>query len=138
MRKVWVFSPHLGGRKVPPTVQEVVRQRILKHAEKKYAGKFSRIDVRFRGALCYIDAYQEPVVGRKHPTASLGETRQEFIERLRNTPTHLCRLRHFNIDRWSLAFYTYSHERYEPCLFPNGEWFGTPEEGFDVGAVYLD
>ena len=99
MKKGWVFTPPSGGRKVPTTVQEVVRQRILQQANKNYAGKFSRIDVRFRGALCYIDAYQEPAVGREHPTASLGETRQEFIERLRHTPTHLCRLRHFGIDR---------------------------------------
>ena len=36
-----------------------------------------------------------------------------------------------------MAFFTYSHERYEPCFFPSGKQFGTPEEAFDVGAVYL-
>ncbi|PYO57360.1 MAG: hypothetical protein DMD83_09565 [Candidatus Rokuibacteriota bacterium] len=36
-----------------------------------------------------------------------------------------------------MAFYTYSNERYEPCTFPNGTFHGTPEEAFDVGAVYL-
>ena len=76
-------------------------------------------------------------MGKRHPTACLGESREEYIERLRNFPIHLCRLRHFNTDRWSLAFYAYSHERYEPCIFPGGDWFGTPEEGFDVGAQYL-
>jgi hypothetical protein len=116
----------------------VVRERILKHAERNYAGKYTRIDVRFRGALCYIDAYREPHVGKDDPPACLGETREEFVERLRKTPKHLCRMRHFDIDRWSLAFYTYSYERYEPCVFPNGEWFGTPEEAFDVGAAYLE
>jgi len=30
-----------------------------------------------------------------------------------------------------------SNERYEPCLLGSGEMIGTPEEGFDVGAVYL-
>ena len=138
MRKVWMFDPHAGGKKIPPATQEAVRRRILAHAEKHYAGRYTRIDVRFRGALCYIDAYEEPDVGNKHPTADLGETRKEYIERLRNTPTHLCRLRHFDVDRWSVAFYTYSHERYEPCVFHNGEWLGTPEQAFDIGAVYLD
>ena len=137
MRKVWVFAPQSGGRKIPAVTQYAVRERILKHAERNYAGKYIRIDVRFRGALCYIDAYQEPSLAKEDPRPGLGETREQYAERLRNTPIHLCRLRHFNADRWSLAFYTYSNERYEPCLFPNGEWIGTPEEGFDVGAAYL-
>ena len=137
MKKVWMFNPHTGGRKISPTAQKVVRDRILAHAEKKYKGKYTRIDVRFRGSFCYIDAYQEPDVGKKHPTASLGESRLEYIERLRNTPTHLCRLRYFDIDQWSVAFFTYSNEKYEPCVFPNGQWFGTPEQAFDIGATYL-
>ena len=36
-----------------------------------------------------------------------------------------------------MAFYTYSNEHYEPCTFPNGTFYGTPEEAFEVGAVYL-
>jgi hypothetical protein len=59
------------------------------------------------------------------------------MERLRSTPTHLCRLRHFGPDRWSVAFFTYSNERYEPCFFQSGKPFGTPEEALDIGAVYL-
>ena len=51
---------------------------------------------------------------------------------------HLCRLRFFKVDEWSLAFFTYSHERYEPHYFDNGTFFGTPEEGLAVGAVYLE
>ena len=63
---------------------------------------------------------------------------REILERLRNTPTHLCRLRYFGDENaWSLAFYTYSHNRYEPSVFDNGTFHGTPEEAFDVGAVYL-
>jgi hypothetical protein len=138
LKKVWVFDPHTGGRKIPPAAQDAVRRRILEHAQRNYAGKFTRIDVRIRGALCYLDAYQEPYVEKRHPTASMGETREEYIQRLRNTPIHLCRLRYFDTNRWSVAFYTYSNEKYEPCVFPNGEWFGTPEEAFDIGATYLD
>ncbi|NWG12898.1 MAG: hypothetical protein HXY20_05105 [Acidobacteria bacterium] len=137
VRKVWMFDPHAGGRKISPTVQDAVRNRILEHAAKDYAGKYSRIEVRFRGPFCYIDAFLEPWVGKRHRTESLGESRSDYIKRMRSTPIHLCRLRHFDIDRWSLAFYAYSHERYEPCVFPNGDWLGTPEEGFDVGAIYL-
>jgi len=46
-------------------------------------------------------------------------------------------LRHFGPDRWSVAFFAYSHERYEATFFRAGEAFGTPEDGLDVGAVYL-
>jgi hypothetical protein len=31
----------------------------------------------------------------------------------------------------------YSHEKYEPGFFPDGEAFGSAEDAFDVGAVYL-
>jgi hypothetical protein len=53
------------------------------------------------------------------------------------SPRIMCRLRYFALRGWTLAFYTYSHERYEPTFFPSGELHGTPEEALDVGAVYL-
>ena len=138
-RKMWVYDPQSGGVKIPPQVQPRIRQRILEHAEKHYAGKYSRIDVRFRRQFCYVDAYTEPYVPEDYDAKLFGQSREERIERLRNTPTHLCRLRYFSDDdRWSMAFYTYSHEAYEPCVFDNGSWHGTPEEAFDTSAVYLN
>jgi hypothetical protein len=134
--RAWVFDPHSGGVKIPESLKEPTRRRILAHAEKQYAGRYARLDIRFKGALCYIDAYVEPNT-RGRPWTVTGETREQFVERLRNTPTHLCRLRHFGNARWSVAFYTYGHERYEPSFFAAGEQHGTPEEGVDVGAVYL-
>lgn len=137
MRKVWISTPHSGGVEISPALQQTVRQRITEYAQEKYAGKFTRLDFRFRGPFCYIDAYQEPQVDRTHPTASFGETRKKYIERMRKTPTHLCRLRHFSIEQWSVAFYTYSHEKYEPCVYPDGSWFGSMEDAFEIGATYL-
>ncbi len=138
-RKTWVYDPQSGGIKIPQKIQPRIRQRILAHAEKHYAGKYNRIDVRFRGQFCYIDAYTEPCVPEGYNPALYGESREEHMERLRNTPTHLCRLRYFgDEDRWSMAFYTYSHEAYEPCVFDTGSWHGTPEEAFDTSAVYLN
>lgn len=46
-------------------------------------------------------------------------------------------LRHFDLYRWSVAFYTYSNEKDSPCIFQTGDWLGTVEEAFDIGAVYL-
>lgn len=76
---------------------------------------------------------------RRYDSKVYGESREEHLARLRSIPTHLCRLRYFgDEDRWSMAFYTYSHETYEPCFFDNGAWHGTPEEAFDTSAVYLN
>ena len=134
----WVYNPHTGGVKIPERVRQRIRQRILSYAEQYYAGKYTRLDIRFRGQLCYIDAYTEPHVAPDFPPPGWPESREEHIERLRKTPTHLCRLRYFgNEDRWSMAFYTYSHEKYEPCFFDSGSDHGTPEEAFKIGAVYL-
>lgn len=132
----WVYDPHSGGVKIPERVKQDTRRRLLAHAEKHYAGRYTRLDIRFKGPFCYIDAYCEPAAPASTWTDKT-ETREQFLERLRNTPTHLCRLRHFAADRWSVAFYTYSHETYEPTFLPSGEAEGRPEEGFDVGAVYL-
>jgi hypothetical protein len=132
----WVFDPQAGGKKIPESLKEQTKKRILAHAENHYAGRYTRLDIRFKGALCYIDAYTEPST-RGSPWKATGETREQFVERLRSNPLHLCRLRHFRPDRWSIAFFTYSHERYEPTIFASGAQFGTPEEGLDVGAFYL-
>ncbi len=131
------LTSHSGSKPIPEAAQNAVRMRILSHARDKYAGKYWKIDVRFKGALCFIDAYQEPRPGSEGVAALTRETPVEFAERVRNTPVHLVRLGYFDENRWSLAFYTYSHERYEPCSYPNGEEFGTVEQAFDVGAVYL-
>lgn len=134
----WVYDPHSGGVNIPPAVRARIEQRIQKYAAKNYSGKYVRLGIRFRGALCYIDAYTEPPEPNPELLRMTGESREQFQERVGNTPTHLCRLRYFGDEEaWSLAFYTYSNERYEPCMFHNGTFKGTPEEAFDIGAAYL-
>ena len=137
MRRQWVFDPHSGGVKIPPAVRTRTVKRIEKCAAKQYAGKYIRLDIRFRGALCYMDAYVEPAEPSAKMLKMTGETRQQFLERLRAAPLHLGRLRHFAEDRWSMAFFTHSNERYEPSMFANGSFLGTPEEAFEVAAIYL-
>ena len=61
------------------------------------------------------------------------------VERLRNTPIHLCRLRYFGReDDWGLAFYTYSNEKYTLSVYDDGEFFGTPEDAFRISASSND
>jgi hypothetical protein len=137
-KRTWVYNPHVGGVKIPPAVRERTERRVRAYAEARYAGKFNRLHIFFRGALCYIDAYTEPEAPSPKLLRTLGETRERYMERRRGTPLHLCRLRYFgNGNAWSLAFYSYSNERYEPCTFRNGTFHGTPEEALGVGSVYL-
>jgi hypothetical protein len=137
-RKIWMHNPHAGGTTIPSEVREEMDRRTRAYAERRYAGAFSRLDIRVHGPLCYIDAYVEPEPPSRRLLHVLHETRAQFLNRVREAPLHLCRLRYFGGQKiWSMAFYTYSNERYEPCTFPNGPFYGTPEEAFEVGAAYL-
>ena len=132
----WVFNPHSGGLPIPSSVKRTTVTRLRKHAADKYKGLYARIDIRFRGALCYMDAFKEPHEPDKGLLRINNETREAYLDRMRSFPIHLGRIRYFGADKWSYAFYAYSNERYEPSTF-GGEWFGTPEEAFDIGAQYL-
>ena len=136
----WVFDPDSGGKLITEPVKQRTRARIERYAAEHFAGRYTRLDVRFRGVFCYVNAYTEPEpLGPNWPPADWLETREQYLERLRSTPTHLCRLRFFgDEERWGFAFYTYSNERYQLAAFPSGEFFGTPEDAFHVSAdVYL-
>ena len=136
-KKIWVRDPDSGGVKIPDDVKARTKARICRCAEKHFKGMYSRIDVRFRGVFCYIDAYREP--GRQVYVPE-GLSRNDVVERLRNTPTKLCRLRYFGKeDAWSMGFFKYSDEKYELCMCHSGDFWGTPEEAFEIAArVYLE
>jgi hypothetical protein len=137
-RGTWVFDPDSGGQKIPERVKTDVKRRIERLAEEKFKGQYTRLDIRFRGQFCYVDAYQEPEDDPNWPPEDWPETREEYQERLRNTPVHLCRLRYFGGDRWGFAFYTYSNEKYELAMYPDGDFMGKPEDAFLVSAnMYL-
>ena len=136
----WVFAPDSGGKRIPEAVRWQTEERLQRYAEQHFAGRYTRLDIRFRGQFCYVDAFTEPQPPTASwPPADWPETREQYVERLRNTPTHLCRLRYFgDEERWGFAFYTYSNERYELAVFPSGEFFGPPEDAFRVSAeLYL-
>ena len=132
-----VFDPDAGGVKIPDPVKHDVEKRITSIAKKHFRGKCTRLDIRFKGQFCYIDAYQEPEVSNDWPPDDWQETKEEYIDRLRNTPIHLCRLRYFSKDRWSFSFYTYSNGKYELSIYPDGDFFGKPENAFLASAMYL-
>lgn len=135
----WGFDPNSGGKKIPPLVQADMIKRITAVAEEQFQGHYTRLDIRFRGQFCYIDAYVEPTIIENWPPPDWPETREAYIERVRATPVHLCRLRYFGNDQWGFAFFTYSNEKYELSVFPNGQFFGKPEDAFALSAsIYLN
>ncbi len=138
-RRRWVRGPDIGGTKISDAVKMRTEARIRKYAEENFAGRYEKLEIRFRGHFCYIDAYTEPEMpGPDWPPKDWPETREEMIERLRNTPTHLCRLRYFgDEEKWGFAFYTYSGEKYELSIFPSGEFYGPPEDAFEASSLYL-
>ena len=112
MSKVWMQDPHAGGVNIPEKTKSAVKNRILKYAEAHYAGKYDRIDVRFKSQFCYIDAYVEPCAPKNYDATKFGESKEEHLDRLKHTPIHLCRLRYkVDEEKWTLAFYTYSNEK---------------------------
>ncbi len=113
---MWVFDSSRGAQKISPQLRELTRNRILQHAAKIVPKKASQLRMQFKGPFCYIDAQEQGVP----------------------EPFHLCRLRYMgSLSGWTLAFYTYSNEKYEPCVFGSGDFFGTPEEALEIGAIYL-
>lgn len=134
-----ILDPQSGGTKITDTVQRETEKRLLAYAEKKLKGRYTRLDIRFKGQFCYVDAYQEPTEPVYVPS---GQTLAAVRERLGNTPIHLFRLRYHGPQHgpecWTLGFFTYSNEKYTPSVFRSGDWYGTPEEAFDIGAMYLE
>ena len=126
--------------RIPDVVKRRTEERIRRYAEQHFAGRYTRLDIRFKGQFCYLDAYTEPEpAGPGWLPPDGRETAEERLERIRNTPIHLCRLRYFgDEERWGFAFYKYSDDKYETSIFPSGDFLGAPEDAFHVSAqIYL-
>ena len=115
----WTFDPHSGGNKISDARKRDVKRRIDSYAKEHLKDKCERIEVTFRSQLCYIYAIE----------IHQG-TKQEM-------KTPMCRLRHFDLEKWSISLFTWSNEKYEPAMFPKGEWFGTVEEATELGGTFL-
>ena len=46
--KQWMFDPDTGGIKIPPAAQTDAQKRIRAVAEKKFKGKYTRLEIRFK------------------------------------------------------------------------------------------
>jgi hypothetical protein len=110
----WVYAPHSGGTKIPSNFHE----ELIKKSE-TFAASYAwypdiQLKLRFKGQFCYVDTVSKKG-GHIFP---------------------LCRLRYFQRG-WSLALFTYSNERYEPCIFPGGKWEGTFEAALKICEPFV-
>ena len=111
----WTRAPDAGGVKISERTRADVQRRFEAYAARHFAGRYRRLVFRFRGAFCYVDAVTS--------------------ETPRDVPMQLCRLRHFDSERWTLGFFRYSDEKYELCFIDDaGDFWCTPEQGFEVAA----
>lgn len=116
-RRSWAYAPDSGGVKTPDRTKAEVRERLTAYAAQNYAGRYERLDIRFRAQFCYVGA----------------------VLNAGGAPMQLCRLRHFRVDRWTVGFFKYSTKTYELCFVDAAGGFEcTAEQGFAVAAdVYL-
>jgi hypothetical protein len=113
---MWVYNPQSGGCKIQEKHHEKFRHQAEVFSKTRPWSSTYQIILRFKSQFCYLDALKK------------GEV----------SAFPIGRLRYFRDNVWSLAFYAYSSEAYEPCLFNSGEWEGTLEEGISACEVYLD
>jgi len=105
-------SPHSGGTKIPPQEYSTIIKQADSYAASRPWNASYKLQLRFSGKFCYVDSIEKDEV-----ICPLG------------------RLRYFSPNRWSMAFFTYSDERYTPCSLPKE--FGTLEEALRVCESYL-
>jgi hypothetical protein len=110
----WVYDVHSGGKKIPSSNHEKIRKRVQEYAAKRPWKNKYKLQVRFKGQFCYVDAVEHD-----------------------GTVSPLGRLRHFHDGKWSMAFYTYSNDSYQPCFMSSGSQEGVLEEGLAICEMHL-
>ncbi len=109
----WHYDPHSGGNKIPPQIYEEIRAAVHSYEQTRPWYPKHSLKLRFKGQFCYVDSCENDYI------SPLG------------------RLRYFSKDQWSLGFFTYSNERYEPCFLANGKMCGSIEDAIRPCEVYL-
>ena len=109
MNKGWVYDPHSGGNKIPANVRDQICNEIERYASKQSWNLEAQLKVKFSGCFCYLATISSDSEG----------------------PMPLCRLRYFSKDRWSLALFMYSSEKYEPSCLYSGKMVGCLKESLE-------
>jgi len=83
----WVFDPRSGGTKIGEAVRERTRRRILAHAEKHYADRYTSLDVARRGRV-----FSSRLLSCLSFRACLGLRDSDFVLRCTGLPAACSRL----------------------------------------------
>lgn len=97
----------------PVKYANIIKKANAFAASRSWSSKY-KLQLRFKGQFCYVDCIEKD-----------------------GTVSALGRLRHLESGRWSVAFFTYSNDRYTPCRLPNGKDSGSLEEVLTVCEAYL-
>lgn len=109
----WVLDPHSGGKKIPPDLFASLTKRLATYKKAQFPHAKSELKMRFKNQFCYLESEED---GKSFP---------------------LGRLRYFNPDRWSVAFFSYSNEKYQPCFLDTGNGFGSFEQALNACSLCL-
>lgn len=112
--KKWIYVGK-EAKKIVESERAEIQQRAQAFAKTRPWNSKFELQLRFRGKFCYVDSIQK---------------KDQFV-------SPLCRLQYYDKNEWSMAFYTYSNDRYEECWFPNGKDKGTLEEAIKICEMYL-
>ena len=103
------MNPQSGGTKIPSDLHSKIIHQVSVFEKARPWYPRLRLNIRFKSQFCYLDLIEK----------------DESI-------SPLCRLRYFNNSEWSLGFFAWSSERYEPCVFQSGDWFGSIEDAIKI------
>jgi len=110
----WQYNPHTGGNKIDKRQHDIIRKKIISYAQSKYHDNYDELEIKFRGAFCYINVKKDS-----------------------NNFMPIGRMRFFSTTRWSIAIFLYSNNKYEPGWFQNGEDIGSIEECVDYCSQFF-
>jgi hypothetical protein len=79
-RKTWVWDPDSGGVKIPESVKRRTEARLRRYAEEHFAGRYTRLEIRFRGQFCYITYSNEKYELSVLPSGDFYGTPEEAFD----------------------------------------------------------
>lgn len=94
------------------------------------------LKVRFYKLFCTISIYHEPMGPVRSCSRNTLKT-EVMREKLRNTPSPLCRLTYVSPNIWTLSIYNFCTDTYDPSPFLTGRMEGTPEEGVETAMEFF-
>jgi len=132
----WVFNPNSGGKPIPELVQRRTDARLRSYAESTTPDGMA--DSRFGSAASSVMStrtrnLRSPVQTGRQPTGRRHARSTWSVCVIRPSTCVGCGNAGMR-NIWGFAFFAYSSDKYELSVFPLGQFFGPPEDAFEVSA----